>query len=342
MAETNAVAEVGNVKAGEGTPPASRPDVPAGKRQMKPIEQIVIKPGISPRIDSESGKQVESVAAEYADHDASKFPPIVLAYAPGTELHNVLLSGATRLRAAQIRGEKEILAEYRPVSDETEAFALAVTDNLRHGMRLTKKETRLAAHRLMQTGKSVEAVAEVFGVTVSTVNRWTKSLRERAAKAKKQVILDSNASTKEAATKAGLSARQVRRLRNKKASAGKEETPDTKQKSGEEHEPSASQARHEPERQVPSTASGSAEHAAAEDVPAKKDFLLVKQACDLLREALRAGRPRRNPDVRHAIENALDILARPVRILAPAAQRSPGEPGDDVPWNQAQTDTTFD
>ncbi|GAA1956806.1 ParB N-terminal domain-containing protein [Amycolatopsis minnesotensis] len=81
-----------------------------------------------------------------------------------------VIDGMYRVRAATLRGEREIEAVLHEVDDDA-AFALAVELNVRHGLSLSTADRVAAAGRLLRTHPqwSDRRIAEVAGLSASTV-----------------------------------------------------------------------------------------------------------------------------------------------------------------------------
>ena len=81
-----------------------------------------------------------------------------------------VIDGAHRLRAAKLRGDQDIAARFFSGS-EADAFVLAVTSNIKHGLPLSLTERVAAAERIIQSHPqwSDRMIASVTGLASRTV-----------------------------------------------------------------------------------------------------------------------------------------------------------------------------
>ena len=101
----------------------------------------------------------------------------LLAVAPG-ELPPILvhretmrvIDGAHRLRAAQLRGQRQIAAQFFS-GDERDAFVVAVRANISHGLPLSLADRKAAAARIVESHPqwSDRMVASIAGLAAGTV-----------------------------------------------------------------------------------------------------------------------------------------------------------------------------
>lgn len=122
----------------------------------------------SPRSAGEDAEHARALAE--VDSQA-ELPPIVVQR--GT---NRVVDGMHRVRAAQMRGEREIQARFFD-GDDAGAFVLAVRLNVQHGLPLSLADRKSAARRILREhpGWSNRAVASVAGLSPKTVG----ALREQ-------------------------------------------------------------------------------------------------------------------------------------------------------------------
>ncbi|HEU5472490.1 MAG TPA: ParB N-terminal domain-containing protein [Actinophytocola sp.] len=135
-------------------------DVPG---QCHPVRVSVcdLLPSDSPRLEGESTAHADALAAS-----ATVFPPIVVDRATMR-----VIDGMHRLRAAMLRGEREIEVQFFDGSAE-DAFVLAVTLNVeRQGLPLSLADRTAAAGRILGSHRqwSDRAIASVTGLSHKTV-----------------------------------------------------------------------------------------------------------------------------------------------------------------------------
>ncbi|MFJ2786651.1 MULTISPECIES: ParB/RepB/Spo0J family partition protein [unclassified Streptomyces] len=128
-----------------------------------PIEDVPIdalKLVDSPRVVGEVEVHIQALA-----ESGEEFPPIVVDAATMR-----VIDGAHRVRAAALRGLREIRARLYEAAGE-EAFVLAVLLNSRHGLPLTAADRRAAAKRIMtgSPGWSDRRIARLAGLSPTTV-----------------------------------------------------------------------------------------------------------------------------------------------------------------------------
>ncbi|MFC1436258.1 ParB/RepB/Spo0J family partition protein [Streptacidiphilus sp. N1-3] len=123
----------------------------------------------SPRSAGESDEHIRVLAQSQAE-----LPPIVVQR--GT---NRVVDGVHRVRAAQLRGEREIRARLFD-GDDASAFVLAVRLNVRHGLPLSLADRKTAAGRILreQADWSNRKIASAVGLSPKTV----ATLREAAGR----------------------------------------------------------------------------------------------------------------------------------------------------------------
>jgi len=137
-----------------------------------PIETLFA--GDSPRLNGESVEHIRVLSEAPVP-----LPPILVHR--GTMR---VLDGMHRLRAAQLRGDSEILARYFD-GDDHDAFVLAVKANAGHGLPLTLADRTTAAIRIIKSHPqwSDRAIAEVTALSAKTVG----GLRQRASEGSPQL-----------------------------------------------------------------------------------------------------------------------------------------------------------
>jgi ParB-like chromosome segregation protein Spo0J len=172
----------------------------------------------SPRLEGEDAEHVRTLA-----ESGGALPPIVVHLPSRT-----VIDGMHRLRAAMLRGEKDIEVRFFHGSD-TDVFLLSVAANIQHGLPLTQKDRVAAAERIFVSHSewSDRMVAIVVGLSGKKVAALRRKLagdtpqpavrigrdgrsrpvdgtagRERAAKL---IAGDPNASLRQIAREAGIS-----------------------------------------------------------------------------------------------------------------------------------------
>ncbi|WP_199434097.1 ParB/RepB/Spo0J family partition protein [Qaidamihabitans albus] len=136
---------------------------------LGPVEFVPIhtlRPADSPRLSGEDNQHAE-VLAELGE----RVPPIIVHRASMR-----VVDGMHRLRAAVIRQEDHIRVRFFD-GEEVDAFRLAVTLNVMHGLPLTLADRRAAASRILkaQPHLSDRSIARTAGLSPKTVG----SLRQQ-------------------------------------------------------------------------------------------------------------------------------------------------------------------
>jgi hypothetical protein len=191
-----------------------------------PVEDLL--PADSPRLHGEDLEHIRSLA-ELTD----ELPPILV-----QRKTMRVIDGMHRLKAAIMRGERTIVATFYD-GDDAEAFVLAVTSNVHHGLPLTLSDRKSAAARIVTSNPhwSDRAIAEVAGLSAKTVGAiradFTASLpedRERIGRdgrvrplstvdgrrmASELITLYPESSSRDIARKAGISPSTVRDVRDR-------------------------------------------------------------------------------------------------------------------------------
>ncbi|MFE2428518.1 ParB/RepB/Spo0J family partition protein [Streptomyces sp. NPDC059373] len=114
----------------------------------------------SPRLSGVSPEHVETLAAAQ-----TQLPPITVHRATMR-----VIDGFHRLKAARLRGEDKVAVRFFD-GDEAEAFVLAVTLNVAHGLPLALADRKCAAERIIVSHPqwSDRRVASVTGISPGTV-----------------------------------------------------------------------------------------------------------------------------------------------------------------------------
>jgi hypothetical protein len=126
-----------------------------------------LRPADSPRLDGESPEH-----ARVLSESAEDLPPI-LVHRPSMRV----VDGMHRLRAAKLRGQREIEVRYFAGCAE-DAFVAAVEANTAHGLPLSLADRTAAAERILRSHAdwSDRAIASVTGIAAKTVG----AIRKRA------------------------------------------------------------------------------------------------------------------------------------------------------------------
>ena len=150
-------------------------DSPVGKRisewltyghteiKLQPVRQVAIdslSTAGSPRILGVDPEHAELLAVASGD-----LPPIIV----HRETMRVI-DGAHRLRAAQLRGERQIAAQFFS-GDDRDAFIIAVRANISHGLPLSLADRKVAAARILESHPqwSDRMVASIAGLAPRTI-----------------------------------------------------------------------------------------------------------------------------------------------------------------------------
>jgi ParB-like chromosome segregation protein Spo0J len=152
-------------------PPAAAPDEFEHRSRIDPriavvdLDELVVAG--SPRLDGQDERHARMLAAL-----TGALPPIVVHRGSMR-----VIDGAHRLRAAQLRGQREIEVRFFDGGEE-EAFILAVGANVADGLPLPLADRTGAAHRILQfrPAWSNRRIASVVGLAANTV----AAIRRRA------------------------------------------------------------------------------------------------------------------------------------------------------------------
>ncbi|MEV7672987.1 ParB N-terminal domain-containing protein [Streptomyces sp. NPDC007872] len=125
---------------------------------MVPIGSLQVSD--SPRSAGEDAEHIRTLA-----ESGVELPPIVVMFSTKR-----VIDGMHRLRAAELRGAAEIAVRYFE-GEEKEAFVLAVTSNIAHGLPLSLDDRKAAATRILRTHPlwSDRAIGRATGLSAKTV-----------------------------------------------------------------------------------------------------------------------------------------------------------------------------
>ncbi|EFL19812.1 streptomycin biosynthesis operon regulator [Streptomyces sp. C] len=125
---------------------------------MVPIDSLRVSD--SPRSAGEDAEHIRTLA-----ESGVELPPIVVMSSTKR-----VIDGMHRLRAAELRGAAEIAVRYFD-GEEKEAFVLAVTCNIAHGLPLSLDDRKAAATRILRTHPlwSDRVIGRATGLSAKTV-----------------------------------------------------------------------------------------------------------------------------------------------------------------------------
>ncbi|MFJ4778917.1 ParB/RepB/Spo0J family partition protein [Streptomyces sp. NPDC088762] len=140
-------------------------DVQVGRLPVVRVPIDAIVAGDSPRLEGESADHIEVLSRSNAP-----LPPVIVHRSTMR-----IVDGTHRWRAAALRHQKEIDVQYFDGS-EKEAFLLAVKQNARHGLLLTRAERNAAATRIIHSHPqwSDRMIAAAAGLSPKTVGAIRK------------------------------------------------------------------------------------------------------------------------------------------------------------------------
>lgn len=142
-----------------------------------PIQSIRFVKELYPRI-----KPNDEAIERYRDA-LEKLPPIIVAR------DGVLVDGYHRWQAHVREGSEQIQAEDLGNLSDAEIMREAITRNASHGQQLSTADKKHEAGRLWKTFENLEPaereneIADLLGVSVSAVQKWTKDARKEEREA---------------------------------------------------------------------------------------------------------------------------------------------------------------
>ncbi|HEX6472223.1 MAG TPA: ParB N-terminal domain-containing protein [Streptosporangiaceae bacterium] len=138
----------------------------------------------SPRLAGQDGDHVRRLA-----QTEQKLPPIMV-HRPSMRV----IDGMHRVRAAELRGEREIAVTFFDGDDDA-AFLLSVQSNIAHGLPLTLADRTAAAARILRTHPawSDRAIARLVGLAHATVGAIRRRLSLEPAQAGRRLGRDGRA-----------------------------------------------------------------------------------------------------------------------------------------------------
>jgi ParB-like chromosome segregation protein Spo0J len=133
-----------------------------------PIDTLL--PADSPRLSGESMEHARMLAASEAEL------PSIVVHRPTRRV----IDGMHRLKAAELRGQEEILVRFYEGDDE-DAFIVAVETNIAHGLPLSLADRTAAAVRIVAVRPqwSDRKIAAVTGLAASTVGAIRRRSTDR-------------------------------------------------------------------------------------------------------------------------------------------------------------------
>ena len=136
---------------------------------MIALEDVKLRDELDPRLSDRDDDLIE----QYADiFDA--LPPIEI------NLHNELIDGWHRVRAAEHANRAEIAYVVVETKDDDDLADKMWDANLRHGVQYTRVQRQTHGLKLHKRGLPAKDIADRVGVGASPVYRWTKEHREKA------------------------------------------------------------------------------------------------------------------------------------------------------------------
>ncbi|MDC0772324.1 ParB N-terminal domain-containing protein [Streptomyces sp. HD] len=143
-----------------------------------------LRSGESPRLGGIDPAHVEMLA-----QSCQEFEPILVHRAT-----RQVVDGMHRLKAAMMRGEREIAVRYLDGSAD-DVFVHAVAANITHGLPLTLKDRKAAAERILRTHPdwSDRAIARIAGLSPKTVGAVRRRSSEEVPQSNTRVGQDGRA-----------------------------------------------------------------------------------------------------------------------------------------------------
>lgn len=150
-----------------------------GPPTMVALSSLV--PADSPRLEGVNAGHAEALAEM-----AGELPPVLV-----HRQTMKVIDGMHRLLAARMRGQDKISAQFFDGAEE-DAFLLAVSANIKHGLPLSLADRRAAAARIMRQrpDASDRWIAEVAGVAAKTVAAIRKDADQPAARPARRIGKD--------------------------------------------------------------------------------------------------------------------------------------------------------
>ncbi len=142
-----------------------------------PVTEVEFREDLYPRDLADS---------QLIDHYAEileRLPPIRV------NQDNILIDGYHRWKAHDQKKVETIKVEVIETVDEKELRKLSFEFNSKHGKQLRREEKQKYAEEMVGEMK-VEELCEVLSVSKSTINAWTKSIREERRQKRDQKMLD--------------------------------------------------------------------------------------------------------------------------------------------------------
>ncbi|MEU5879412.1 ParB N-terminal domain-containing protein [Spirillospora sp. NPDC047279] len=198
---------------------------------LHPAEEVDVSSlavGGSPRLAGESRGHIEMMAAS-----ETRLPPIIV-HRPTMRV----IDGMHRLQAARLRGQTTISVRFFDGAED-DAFVLAVTSNIAHGLPLSLADRKRATGRIIATHPvwSDRMIASVVGISAKTVADIRRSAGGDATartarigrdgrirsidvsagrkRAHELIVQDPSLSLRQVARAAGISPETVRDVKNR-------------------------------------------------------------------------------------------------------------------------------
>lgn len=178
------------------------------------IDKIEVVEEVYPRQNVNQDK-----VEEYARNFDQITEPIEVARVGGRLL---LEDGAHRLEAARSLGHATVRARVDQRENEREVLIAAIRKNANHGMMLSMEDKKALARELHTSFDTLEELADVLSVSLSSVSEWTKEQRQKQKRKENDQIRsmdDKGRKNADIARELGMSESTVsRRLKNMKKS----------------------------------------------------------------------------------------------------------------------------
>ena len=149
-----------------------------GHPQVIPLDDLVPRHDLDPRLGDRDDDLIEQYAEIF-----DVLPPIEM------NQDKEVIDGWHRCLAARRGGVVEIayVVETRDDNDLADRMWEA---NRKHGVQYTRGQRKAYGVKLHGRGLSAKEIAERAGVNITTVRRWTKSLRERDRQRRNQAVVE--------------------------------------------------------------------------------------------------------------------------------------------------------
>lgn len=201
--------------------------------QLLAIDEIIQEERFRGRVGKDgSAPDADFAATEYKCRQASDFPPVIVARSKNPALNKRLLSGFTRIKAANLRGDTQINAVFVDVASFEDAFKVCVEANLRNGTQIKPADRRAQMAHMEAEGLARVKIAEFYGVTPPTLSKLLGKKDKRSKAERNAILTDDKLSGKEKAARLGLTESAVSQAITKLKKVSKSASPDSGQTTG--------------------------------------------------------------------------------------------------------------